>query len=221
VGRSLRGRCQRSFRDAVGDELVSVDGRSVGDWIKALRPYAVNARGNLFSTDRIAVGTMLDRYQIWYTWANRVKPGDTASVVIRRQGGAVATYVLPWRTIGIPLVEEGPVPNPGGRFAGEPGDSHEGRGGRALRDLAKAADNVWGVWTGERAPRERSFGSAADERAERQQDFSALEPDHEVAGSISPFSSRFPSFNPPAGFRLRLGSRQTDEFVTGPPTATV
>jgi C-terminal processing protease CtpA/Prc len=40
-------------------------------------------------------------------------------------------------------------------------------------------------------------------------------PDHTVAGSLVPFDSKFPRFNPPPGFRLRLGSRSTDEFVTG------
>ena len=78
---------------AVGDELVAVDGRSVGEWIKALRPYAVDARGNPFSSDRIAVATMLDRYQGWYTWANKVKPGDTAGTLSPR--GARSDHRIP------------------------------------------------------------------------------------------------------------------------------
>ena len=220
-GRVLIDSIDRSMLDAkaypfaVGDELLAVDGTSVGEWIKALRPYAVNARGNTFSRDRIAVGTMLDRYQGWYTYANRVQPGDTARVLVKGQGGPVATFVLPWQTLGIPLVEEGPVPNPGGRFEAERHGSDEGRGRRPIRELAKAEGSAWGIWTGERAPRERASASRGEERVERQQEFSALEPDHEVAGSIVPFSSRFPSFNPPPGFVLRLGTRQSDEFVTG------
>jgi hypothetical protein len=34
-------------------------------------------------------------------------------------------------------------------------------------------------------------------------------------GSISPFGSSFPVFNPPAGFKLRLGARSSDFFVSG------
>jgi C-terminal processing protease CtpA/Prc len=220
-GRVLIDSIDRSVLDAkaypfaVGDEVLAVDGKSVGEWIKALRPYAVNASANPFSRDRIAVGTMLDRYQGWYTYANRVQPGDTASVLVKGQSGSVATFVLPWQTLGIPLVEEGPVPNPSGRFEGERHDSDEGRGRRPMRELAKAEDNVWGIWTGDRAPRERASATPGEERVERQQDFSALEPDHVVAGSIVPFNSRFPSFNPPPGFVLRLGTRQSDEFVSG------
>jgi len=47
------------------------------------------------------------------------------------------------------------------------------------------------------------------------QNFAAFEPDHVVAGSIFPFNSRFPAFNPPPGFHLRLGSHATDEFISG------
>ncbi len=204
----------QTYPFTIGDELVSVDGRSSGAWIEALRPYAVNAQGNPISRDRIAVGTILDRYQGWYTYANLVRPGDIASVVVRRQDGSVGTYAIPWRTLGFPLDQVGPVPNPGGRFArGRPGTV--GPGTRSVRGLAKSADNTWGVWTGDPPPRERPPMTPAAERLERLQEGSALQPDFDVAGSIVPFGSRFPAFNPPPGFHLRLGALQSHQFVSG------
>ena len=204
----------QTFPFTIGDELVSVDGQSSAAWIVALRPYAVNAQGNPVSRDRIALATILDRYQGWYTYANQVRPGDIATVVIRRQDGSVGTYAIPWRTLGVPLDQVGPVPNPGGRFArGRPGPV--GPGSRSVRGLAKSADNTWGVWTGDPAPRERPPMTPAAERLERLQEASALQPEVDVAGSIAPFGSRFPAFNPPPGFRLRLGALQSHQFVSG------
>jgi C-terminal processing protease CtpA/Prc len=36
-----------------------------------------------------------------------------------------------------------------------------------------------------------------------------------VADGLEPFGNFSPAFNPPAGFKLRLGAGQTDEFVSG------
>ena len=204
----------QTYPFTIGDELVSVDGRTSAAWIVALRPYAVNAQGNPVSRDRIAVGTILDRYQGWYTYANQVRPGDIASVVVRRQDGSVGTYAIPWKTLGVPLDQVGPVPNPGGRFAkGRPGTVSPGI--RSVRDLARSADNAWGVWAGDRLPRERPPMTPAAEQLERLQEASALQPDVDVAGSILPFGSRFPAFNPPPGFHLRLGALQSHQFLSG------
>jgi hypothetical protein len=65
----------QTFPFAVGDELISVDGTSAPDWITALGPYAVNGQGNPVSRNRLAAAVILDRYQGWYTYANKVKPG--------------------------------------------------------------------------------------------------------------------------------------------------
>lgn len=78
----------------IGDELISVDGTSVKDWIAALAPYAVNGAGNPTSRDRLAAATILDRYQGWYTFANKVKDGDTATVQVKGQDGSITTSTL-------------------------------------------------------------------------------------------------------------------------------
>lgn len=95
----------------VGDELVSVDGVSIGTWIHILQPYSVNASGNAFSRNRIAVATILDRLQAWYPFASRIESGDAATLVIRNQTtGNTASFSVPWRTIFIPLFQEGLFP---------------------------------------------------------------------------------------------------------------
>src|SRR6185436_2426392 len=53
------------------------------------------------------------------------------------------------------------------------------------------------------------------DRIQQLQESSALEPDHVLAGSLYPFSAFSPAFTPPAGFKLRLGGKSTDEFVSG------
>jgi hypothetical protein len=201
---------------AVGDELLSVDGKSVGEWIAKLGAYSANGQGNPVSRDRLAVATILNRYQGWYTYANKVQPGDTATIVVRSQGGKTGTYTLTWQTNGgIPLDHQGPVPNPGGRQFRAKTAFEESSVKRPMRQLAKAESNPWGIWTGERPAREETPLPKGLEKMRSLQDFSALEPDHVVAGSLTPFSSHFPEFAPPPGFKLRIGAKSTDEFVSG------
>ena len=200
---------------AVGDELLSVDGVSVGDWIVKLRPYGGNVQGNPVSRDRVAVATILDRLQNYYTYSNKVHAGDTATLVVKSQNGKVGTYSVTWEAFGIPLNEVGPVPNPGPRpFAGKSAFAQSAVK-KPMRQLAQAVTNPWGIWTGQEPEREETAVPKGQEDIKRAQNFAAFEPAHVVAGSIFPFNSRFPAFNPPPGFSLRLGARSTDEFVTG------
>jgi hypothetical protein len=84
-----------------------------------------------------------------------------------------------------------------------------------MRQLGQAESNPWGIWTGELPAREEAPVPGGLEKLRRLQEASAWEPDHVLAGSLFPFSSRFPAFNPPSGFKLRLGAKSTDEFVSG------
>jgi hypothetical protein len=197
----------------VGDELVSVDGTSVSDLITALAPYAVNGRGNPVSANRLAAATILDRFQGFYTYASNIKPGDSATVQIRSKG-KVATYTIPWETIGIPLHSEGPVPSPTTTSA-LPASASERQVHRPLRERAKVAANPWGAWTGAPAAHEVRSVPSYMVPLEKLRNMTYLRPSHEVAGSISPFDSPMPIFNPPTGFQMRLGGQQTDEFLSG------
>jgi peptidase S41-like protein/PDZ domain-containing protein len=205
----------QTFPFAAGDELLSVDGISVGEWIAKFGPYGANGQGNPVSRNRLAVATILDRLQDLYPYSNQVHPGDTATIEVRGQNGSVGTYTLTWEAFGIPLNQIGPVPNPGPRaFAGKSAFA-QSTVKRPMRQLAQAASNPWGVWTGAEPDREVPAVPKGLERIQRLQNFAAFEPAHVVAGSIFPFNSRFPVFNPPPGFHLRLGAKATDEFVSG------
>ena len=96
-----------SFR--TGDELVSIDGRTVADWLKEFGKYIVF--GNTRSTDRNNASLITFRIQSIYPRAAEI--GDKASVVVRRRGtGALETYSLPWDKSGLPISIVGPVPSP-------------------------------------------------------------------------------------------------------------
>jgi Peptidase family S41/PDZ domain len=94
---------------AIGDELVSLDGRPVQEIIQSFRKYAIAA--NPRSTDRAAAARIVSRSQ-------QIMPhlpdlGDTATVVIKLAStGASNTYNIPWLKNGIPITSQGPLPSP-------------------------------------------------------------------------------------------------------------
>ncbi|MBI3679827.1 MAG: PDZ domain-containing protein [Acidobacteria bacterium] len=98
----------QSFPFVAGDELVSVDGRTVEEWISLLSKYAIAA--NERSTRRSAAARITNRSQSVQPRAHEI--GDTASVVIRRQNGNLETYTISWLKQGTPLLAVGPVPSP-------------------------------------------------------------------------------------------------------------
>jgi hypothetical protein len=92
-----------------GDELVSIDGRSVASLIARFRKYAVAA--NPRSTNRTAASRLVSRNQQIMPHISDL--GDTATVVIKLAAtGANSSYVVPWSKFGIPVVSQGPVPSP-------------------------------------------------------------------------------------------------------------
>jgi len=207
----------QTYPFAIGDELVSVDGKSVAEWIADLGPYAANAHGNPVSQDRLSVATVLDRYQSYYTYAGKVHSGDTATLVVKSQNGNTGTYSLTWQQFGpwLPLDHQGPVPNPGAKPFKAKTAVELSPVKRPMREIARVESNEWGLWAGEMPDREEPVLAKGQEKLRKLQEFSAYEPDHILAGSLFPFSSRFPAFAPPPGFKLRLGAKSTDEFVSG------
>ncbi len=99
---------QRQFPFEVGDEVISIDGKPVGDVLDSLMKYAEAA--NPRSTRRLAAYYLTLRAQSLMPHAFEV--GEKARVAIRRRSGDVETYELPWSTEGVPLSAEGPVPTP-------------------------------------------------------------------------------------------------------------
>src|SRR5262249_48212935 len=88
----------------VGDEIVSVDGKSVAQLMTDFANYA--AWENPISTKRIAATRIVSRSQSLMPHATDI--GASATVVVRRQSGALETYNIAWLKTGTPL-EVGPL----------------------------------------------------------------------------------------------------------------
>jgi hypothetical protein len=73
----------------VGDEILSIDGKTMEQWIQELDPYTVNGASNPVSRARIAANLAIDRYQGWFTTSplSMIEGKTTATVVILRQTG--------------------------------------------------------------------------------------------------------------------------------------
>jgi hypothetical protein len=97
-----------SYPFAIGDELVSVDGKSAEDWIALLSKW--KTYGNPGTTRRSSAGRITVRSQSIYPHA--VDAGDTAQVSIRRANGDLEDYTIPWLKSGVPVHKVGPVPSP-------------------------------------------------------------------------------------------------------------
>lgn len=93
----------------IGDELVSIDSRPVGEWLNLLEKYSYGA--NPRSARRRAAERLTIRSQSWIPRAHEMI-GDEALVEIRRQSGGLETYRIPWVRNGVPLTEAGRVPSP-------------------------------------------------------------------------------------------------------------
>jgi hypothetical protein len=94
----------------VGDELVAVDGKTPEEWIAEFSRY--RKRGNSSTTRRGAADLITFRPQSVLPRASEI--GDSALVEIRRAGGDVESYTIPWVKTGVPLNSVGPVPLPKG-----------------------------------------------------------------------------------------------------------
>src|SRR5262249_21983497 len=97
-----------TFPFAVGDRLISVDGRAVDLLLTDFVPYV--ASGNPIAARRQSAGRITTRSQVSMPHAPDLA-GKQAVVVIQRQNGAEETYTIPWISSGTPLTV-GPVPSP-------------------------------------------------------------------------------------------------------------
>lgn len=178
----------RDYPFAVGDELVSIDGKSTSELLAAFTRYGIAA--NPRSTRRITAEYLTFRPQSIMPRAHEI--GPDATVVIRRQSGAEETYVIPWVKSGTPLVAGGPVITPksaGVRAAArrapiDYGDGGPTRGGDSFDypDALKKLHNV-SLPAGRRA--------------------------------YLNFGGRSPIFAMPADFKPRLGRSGMDQFYSG------
>jgi peptidase S41-like protein len=92
----------------VGDALISIDDKSVEDWIAEFSRFF--RRANPRSTRRSVADFLTFRPQSRVPRA--IDLAYAATVVVEREGGLQETYTLPWVKTGVPLRWIGPVPSP-------------------------------------------------------------------------------------------------------------
>jgi hypothetical protein len=85
---------------ALGDELVSLDGKTAEEWIALISKY--RQWGNPVSTRRMAADQITARSQVTFPRAHEI--GDTASVDVRRANGDLEHYTIPWIKNGTPVI---------------------------------------------------------------------------------------------------------------------
>ena len=217
---------RKDFPFTIGDEIISVDGKSVADLITAFAPYSVNGEGNDLSRKRLAVATITDRYQGWYPLAHQIS--TNAAVVIKRTDGSTATYDIPWDIRGTPITSAGVVPNP---FTGAAAKFREAISGLRSRQRIQAGykrgaetgedgsvPNPWGVATVDPdpivpdSPQPQYMQPLLDlQHAEGL----VMPRESGFASGLSPFDIPVPLFDPPDNFVLRLGARSSDQFLSG------
>jgi len=98
---------EATYPFGVGDEVVSVDGKSVAELIVEFSKYL--QMGNDRATKRFAAATIARRYQEYSP--RIVELGDTAKVEVRRAGqAATETFDIPWIKTGVGVRGFGPLP---------------------------------------------------------------------------------------------------------------
>lgn len=170
------------FPFTTGDELVSMDGRPVAEWIQQFRKYAIAA--NQRSTNRMAATMLVNRPQA--AMPSLTTLADTATVEVRRAGGAVESYEIPWIKYGEPGTTFGRLASPTGRAA------------------AAAAPSAVDVTFDDTLPLHMQPMAQFLQARVRADRYAVLN-----------FGSRNPIYRLPDGFELRLGRLSSDFFLSG------
>ncbi|MGH9722566.1 MAG: S41 family peptidase [Bryobacteraceae bacterium] len=178
----------REYPFEVGDELISVDGKTVEEWLTEFGKYSVF--GNSRSTRRYNAQLITLRFQSLYPRAHEI--GGKAAVVVRRRTGNLETYSIVWDKFGEPVTFVGPVLSP--RMS-----SAKGR----MADGETEGEDEGESETEERLPRYmRSWLQRQTHRL----------PD---ARSVRGVEDTPPVFAMPANFRQSLGRSFADFFFSG------
>lgn len=96
------------FPFARGDEIVSVDGKPVGEWLDQM--VQLIGEGGERAARRWAAGYLFNRPQSVFPTAARL--GDTLKLGVRLASGEVREFEIPWSKRGYPLPGAGRTPNP-------------------------------------------------------------------------------------------------------------
>jgi hypothetical protein len=103
VDRTLLPITQYSFER--GDELVSVDGRRINEWLAIYSPLTASKDQKIKRT--LAASMIIKRGSLL---PFAPSPGQVAQIQVRRQDGTVHRYTLNWHTSGSFIDEFSPLP---------------------------------------------------------------------------------------------------------------
>ncbi|MBI4905021.1 MAG: PDZ domain-containing protein [Acidobacteria bacterium] len=95
---------------AVGDELVSIDGRPAGEMIDELKRFLGD--GNATSARRLGAFFLTLRIQAYYPRAAEI--GESAKLVFKTKSGATVNADVPWQKFGLPYMSGASLPDPSG-----------------------------------------------------------------------------------------------------------
>ncbi len=192
----------RQYPFEKGDELVSVDGKPVTDWIdqfSKLHTYA-----NPRYTRRIATDALTFRWQQEIAAAGLL--ADEAVVEIRRATGTLETYKIDWQKNGTPITRLATMP---GFFGREP------RRGREFDLPPNDGDTGIPLW--QRVHEQHKTYAVAKKRDPlRQGEWIDPETGEKAdRRAYTGYGSNRPIWDFPAGFQIRLGRSRNDFITTG------
>ena len=173
------------FPFTTGDELVSMDGKPVGDWLQQFRKYSIAA--NQRSTERVAASRLVSRLQA--VMPSMTSLADTAKIEVKRANGNVESYEIPWTKYGTPGTTFGRLVSPMGR---------------AAAPAVAAPPSLFAP------PVDDTLPLHMQPMAEFLQ--ARVDPNRYA---ILGFGSRTPIYRLPDGFELRLGRQSSDFFLSG------
>ena len=97
-----------NFPFQVGDEIVSVDGKTAAYWITYFSQF--RGIGNPATALRQAASAIPNRDQSAAPRAHEI--ADTATVVVKSSSGTTTTYTVPWLKGGTPYIQAQSTPDP-------------------------------------------------------------------------------------------------------------
>ena len=89
----------------IGDQLLSVDHRSIDQWLDALIPLVAAVNPDLRRS--LAANLIVNRKNPMLPFTPQ--PGDMATITVRRQNGRVEDYSVKWVVQGTAVAEFGPL----------------------------------------------------------------------------------------------------------------
>ena len=193
---------EADYNLAVGDEIVSIDGKAASDLLEKIGKYFVDS--NPESTRRAAAELLTYRTQAFMPPAAQV--GTTATVVLKKANGTTVTLQVPWQTSGTAM-SVGPVVDimTSRRAPGSPRQPRVPNAANAIElplheRLQEEIDG---------SGRRRAGGRLAAAELNPSAQVESATPGIESVGSFEPIYAL------PAGFVQRRGTSFSDWFFSG------